>query len=470
MQNEIQIQQLNNKIKCLNDLINETIYEYNNEINEEKDYSKYLINILKKNNFWPALQVKKYKGIKNQILLHNTYIREDIEDFKELYEQCRSVILDFSNNNNNIVVSYSNSIPLRISKESYIYNTNDKLLEAYDGTTITAYYYNEKWHIGTTSCPDINSSWFSHPTKTHGMMLDEVLNKYSNYIYNEREVRQEFVKNLDKNTSYVFVLVHYENKHIVNYTNILGENYMELIHIDSKEMNSLKNINIENQPLANISIKYPKLFNKIEEANDYILNIDNNSYGYIVKRKGVDDTYSLAKVSSEYIKYREETDPCNPNPWYNLLSTYMKNRIDYHINDYIRDYSPIIEVIYDNNNREIDPTYLIHTSICTIKDIIFKLYIATTTYNNKKNIFKMNKEIDKQFSPLIRFHLAKLRRRQITVYIGTHISSRDIYYYLCHCIKPNDIKHILQLLTTSNGFEITERSMMCLVILTKLLN
>ena len=33
MQNEIQIQQLNNKIKCLNDLINETIYEYNNEIN-----------------------------------------------------------------------------------------------------------------------------------------------------------------------------------------------------------------------------------------------------------------------------------------------------------------------------------------------------------------------------------------------------------------------------------------------------
>lgn len=468
MQNEIQIQQ--KKIKCLNDLINETIYEYNDELNEEKDYSKNLINILKKNNFWPALQVKKYKGIKNQVLLHNTYIREDIEDFKELYEQCRSVILDFSNDTNNIVVSYSNSIPIRISKESYIYNTNDKLLEAYDGTTITFYYYNEKWHIGTTSCPDINSSWFSHPTKTHGIMLDEILNKYSNYSFNEKELREEFVKNLDKNISYVFVLVHHENKHIVDYTNILGENYMELIHIDSKEMNTLKNINIDNQPLSNICIKYPKLFNSIDEANNYILDINNNSYGYIVKRKGEDDIYSLAKVSSESIKYREETDPCNPNPWYNLLSTYMKNRIDYHINDYIRDYSPNIEKIYDNNNREIDPTYLIHTSICTIKDIIHKLYVATTTYNSKKNIFRMNKEIDIQFSPLIRFHLAKLRRRQITVYIGTTISSRDIYYYLCHCIKPNDIKHILQLLTTTNGFEIADRSMMCLVILNRLLN
>ena len=120
--------------------------------------------------------------------------------------------------------------------------------------------------------------------------------------------------------------------------------------------------------------------------------------------------------------------------------------------------------------KEIDPTYLIHTSICTIKDVLFKLYSATTTYNIKKNLFKMNKEIDKDFSPLIRFHLAKLRRRQITVYKGNLIGNRDIYYYLCHCIRTNDLRQIIQLITNTSGYDINERSLMCLVTLNNLLN
>lgn len=95
--------------------------------------------------------------------------------------------------------------------------------------------------------------------------------------------------------------------------------------------------------------------------------------------------------------------------------------------------------------------------------------MATTTYNPKRNIFKMNKELDKQLAPILRFHLAKLRKRQITIYTSM-ITARDVYYYLCHCLRPNDIKQIIQLLTTSSGFEISERSMLCLVILNKLLN
>ena len=169
------------------------------------------------------------------------------------------------------------------------------------------------------------------------------------------------------------------------------------------------------------------------------------------------------------MKYREETDPCNPNPWYNILSTYMKNRVDYHINDYIRDYNPNISKLYDTNGKEIDPTYLIHTSIYIIKDIIYKLYSATTTHNNK-NLFKMNKEIDKELAPLIRFHLAKLRKRQVTVYVGINISSRDVYYYLCHCLRPNDLKQIMYLLITTSGYDISERFLMCLVTLNNLLN
>ena len=73
-----------------------------------------------------------------------------------------------SNCNNNIVVTYANSIPERIEYNNYI-NTlssqEDKIYEAYDGTIITVYNYKDEWYFGTSSCPDANSSKFSHPTK-----------------------------------------------------------------------------------------------------------------------------------------------------------------------------------------------------------------------------------------------------------------------------------------------------------------
>ena len=81
----------------------------------------------------------------------------------------------------------------------------------------------------------------------------------------------------------------------------------------------------------------------------------------------------------------------------------------------------------------------------------------------------MNKEIDKHFVPLIRFHLSKLRHRQVTVYKNL-ITNRDVYYYICHCLRPNDIKQLLNLFTTTTGFDITDRSMLCLVTLNRLLN
>tara|TARA_Y100000389_G_scaffold162176_2_gene164869 strand:+ start:2974 stop:4368 length:1395 start_codon:yes stop_codon:yes gene_type:complete len=456
------------KINTLNDLINLTYNEYNININEERDYSKILINILKRKNYWPALQVKKFKGLRNQLLLHNTYIREDINEYKELYDMCRSVVLDFDAPSENIVVSYSNSIPIRMNIETYIKEENDKYLEAYDGTMVTCYYYNDKWHMGTTSCPDINSSWFSHPTKSHGIMLDEVLYSYSNKEVDITNIRNEFTKFLDKNISYVFVLLHYENKHIIDYSDILGNNYMHLVHIDSKNIKNHQDVNLSEHSLQSFGIIYPKIFNDINEANNHILDKEKKSYGFIVKR-WTDRGYSLAKISPDNIRYREETDPCNPNPWYNILTTYMKNRIDYHINDYIRDYNPNIEILYDNNSKVIDPTYLVHTSICTIKDQIHKLYLATTSYNAKKNLFKMNKEIDKHFVPLIRFHLGRLRHRQVTVYKKL-ITGRDVYYYICHCLRPTDVKQLLNLFTTSSGYDITERSMLCLVTLNKVLN
>ena len=88
------------------------------------------------------------------------------------------IVLDFSLQlNNNVVVSYANNIPVRIDIDEYSHNINetDRYHEAYDGTMISVYNYQDEWHFGTSSCPDVNNSKFSNPKKTHGEMLDEVL-------------------------------------------------------------------------------------------------------------------------------------------------------------------------------------------------------------------------------------------------------------------------------------------------------
>jgi len=475
-------------------LVEETfkIYEEYKLINcdnmkDDHSYANCLILLLKKYHLWPFMKVKKFKGRSDIVLLHNTYLRKNVDNFKELYEQCRSVVLDFSLNcNNNIVVTYANSIPERIDYNNYInslYSQEDKIYEAYDGTIITVYNYKDEWYFGTSSCPDANSSKFSHPTKKHGNMFDEILFKYfKKYITAEEvsvlttdeissKIRGLFVQNLDPNMAYEFIIVHHENKHIIDYTGLLGDNYMEMFHINTKQRDTL----VENDIISSIipsliehGVKYPLQFNNINEAYTYI-NTTPYSYGLIVK-KNVEGKMKLYKISTDAINYREETDPCHPNVWMNILSVYMKNKTEYTIKDYIANYNPNINLPLDNNGQKIDPTYLVHTIISTIKDSLYSYYKATTIYYPNYNRYKMNKDMDKQFPAIIQYHLAQLRNLQINTYKSKIINMGNVYHYLCQCNDINNIKTLIQFFASNPINEMSPRTSMCFAIMTSLIS
>jgi hypothetical protein len=469
-------------------LIEETFktYEERNVIGENNNYANCLISLLKKYHLWPMMKVKKFKGRDDIVLLHNTYSRKNVDNFKELYEQCRSVVLDFSLNNNNIVVTYANSIPERIDYNTYIntlYSPEDKVYEAYDGTTITIYNYKDEWYFGTSSCPDANSSKFSHPTKRHGNMFDEILFKYYKTHFTAEEVsalsadeislklRSIFVKYLDPNMAYEFIIVHHENKHIIDYTGLLGENYMEMFHINTKHRDNL----IENDIMASIihpliehGVKYPLQFENIQEA---FVHINNTAYSYgLIVKKVVEGKNKLYKISTDAINYREETDPCHPNIWMNILSVYMKNKTEYTIKDYIANYNPDINLPLDNNGHKIDPTYLVHTIISTIKDSLYSYYKTTTIYYPNYNRYKMNKDMDKQFPPIIQYHLAQLRNLQINTYKAKMINMSNVYHYLCQCNDVNNIKTLIQFFASNPINEMSPRTSMCFAIMTSLIS
>tara|TARA_B000000475_G_scaffold272218_2_gene272592 strand:- start:3231 stop:4568 length:1338 start_codon:yes stop_codon:yes gene_type:complete len=441
----------------LNDIINLTIKE--KKINT-LSWCNTLLNVLREYHYWPALQIKKINNSSELLLLHNTYRRKDIESFKELYDECRSVILDFSDPEDKIILSKSNSIPERISDKEYLKKIEkiDYGEIIYDCTTIYVYFHKNMWYFGTTTVPNIDYSKFTHPIKKYGMMFDEILNE----IFKEKEkenIRENLTDLLNKDNIYEFGILHYENTHYFDYSNLYGKNYKKLILIKIKEKYSNKLINNENLD-KNLDLIIPeKINNTLIES--YLNN--NNIYGLLIN-----DTY---KVSNNSIIFHEETDHGNPNPWRNMLWIYLQNRNDFHINDYIKTYSNNLEYPLDNNGNVLDPTYIIHTVISNIKDILFNLYISTTTYYSQYNRFKMSKDIDKKLAPILQYHLAQLRYSQITIFKDKKVilTNREVFYYICNCNTLKNIIALIHYFANNNGYDIPSKASICFTVLNNLL-
>jgi len=177
----------------------------------------------------------------------------------------------------------------------------------------------------------------------------------------------------------------------------------------------------------------------------------------------------LFKISPDDITFRENTDPMKVNVWQNILAVYMKNNKNYKINDYISIYSPDIEYPYDYDGNKMDPTYIIHTTIISLQDLLYKLYVNTTTYDPYSNRFKIKKELDLQHAPIVRFHLAQIRHRQIVYNIGQYMRPKDIYYYICRCNNVNNIRLLINTLSCSLDYDFPSNTSLCLKILSKLL-
>lgn len=398
----------------------------------EKPRVNVLIDTLRKYKFWPALQVKMFHGQRELVLLHNTYKREDTQHFQQLYDESRSVVLNMSApEGENIVVTYAASIPERMNDVEYESDTriDDTVEMAYEGTTVTVYHHNGVWYFGTTSCPTVDSSRYFHPTKTHGRMFDEAVSNIMNEPVptsreTSRELRNKFAERLDTSKAYAFLLVHHENKHVMDYTEVAGEKYAFLVHISTRDRTTHSDCS---QDTVIPSIIYTKVYDT-PQAGLQELRTNNSVYALIIKRP---DNKTL-KVSKQEVINHEEKDLGNPNVWLNMLNVYIKNRADYKIVDYQKEFAPDLEVPKTSRGRDLAPTYLIHTVICNMRDILYAAYNMTTGYNPQTKMYRINKELDALYSPIVRFHLAQLRNLQATVHSHSLLSAHFVYNYICH--------------------------------------
>jgi|APGre2960657373_1045057.scaffolds.fasta_scaffold03330_3 hypothetical protein len=446
--------------------------------------------LLKSKHYWPALQWKKFNDNSGLILLHNTYKRTDVEEFKDLYDECRSVVLDLSAPlGDNIVITLSNSIPERLTDQQYKtkMSEDDLVTMSYEGTVISVYEHKGKWYFGTSSCPSVDSSRYFHPTKRHGTMMDEVLDsilpgvsKYAMDGINESDdkvkvismaLRNAFTNILDPSEAYFFVLVHHENQHLVDYTSEFGPDYKKLVHIMTKCKETKTEIHIPDPFLAwdhftNSGLIYAKKFDTPTQGVEWI-EANPESFGVIVKQ----NSGKLFKVSHSNLILKEEEDLGNPNVWMNMLWVYMQNKPHYHVNDYIKKFCPDLENPTDQYGRSLAPVYIIHTVICTMRDYLYQCYRYTTRYYPQYKRWKMNKQLDQELPRIVRFHLSQLRNIQVTTHADEFLTPHTVYHYLCHHQTMGNIRQLIAFFAdpSDNTFNVSAKTAECFKLLHKLL-
>ena len=407
-----------------------------------KSHYECLKEVLKVNHYWPQLQIKRFfQNSQSLVLLHNTYKRQDTKHFQPLYDEARSVVLDLSNGT--VVLTLSNAIPKQMSMEEYdVVRADDDICEqAFEGTTVSVFNFGDTWNFSTTSCPTIDSSRFN-VVKTHGQMLNEALVNVLNVLeqaddkdkeraWADQEppvpvpinVRTKFTDKLDKSMVYTFILVHHENTRLFDHSDQLGVNYATLVHIGTRSINDLDNVDV-NLKDAGLNVTYPQL---ISNSADWFQENKDNTFGLIIKKKDG----SLIKVQAESIISDDKHNMGHQNHWVNMLAVYTQSNPAYKVDNYIEQYCPE----FKHNN--VSPTYIIHTAICTMRDMLYALYRDTTFFNKTTKRYVLYKEVDETLPPLLRFHLAQLRYIQITTHSHAPINKVAVYRYLCDNSQKN---------------------------------
>lgn len=185
-------------------------------------------------------QNKNFDELKTLLLSNQIDVRESIEsdlfllitnknvtEYNSLQEECNGLILE--KNTNNIVCMCQNKFKIINNQNQHniiesFQDKNIKMEYCEDGTVIKLYNYNDIWYTATTKCIDAKNSYWNSD-KTFDTMFWEIFNN-RNYDLNT----------LNKNETYIFILIHVENRIVVKH------NYNKLIFISSINNSSLEEI------------------------------------------------------------------------------------------------------------------------------------------------------------------------------------------------------------------------------------
>ena len=376
------------------------------------------------------------------LLLYNKY--ED-SIMTPLKRECRSLVIDYTNLK---IKSYSCETP-RLNKDGLEFllshtDSPQRINVCYEGTYLSIFNHNDKWYVSTRRCLDSNESIFVNNNntnesvivdKSHYNMLEEVLQNagYNNFAH--------FCEILDKTKSYYFVLIHYQNKHLIDYTEQFGEKYARicLTTIRDSDMNEI-DIYTNNIHFATYDesgyIFIPTRLDSIDEFANFNKLV---TYDSVPKTEGIVihiwsstlNKYNLIKLQHNNYQFGKVIGT-DHNLFKGMLYLYQLNKLSVYFTQNSNMHN-MKQITNPRNTSEIYDTIGIIDAVfktCTSELLeLFKILWHIKTGKHKhSNLYNL---LPKEYKDIM-FGIKGiyLENKANKTNIGVHLKINDIYNYL----------------------------------------
>lgn len=399
---------------------------------------------LRKKLFDNGILTKDYPDDGLMLLYH----KYDSPITSELERECRSLVIDRETYQ---IKAYSCENP-RINKEGMNYLLSNSMQHqiitmCYEGTYLSVFNHNNKWYVSTRRCLDSQDSVFGldKEAKSHYDMFDEILR---NANYNGFS---DFSQHLDPNYSYYFVLIHYQNKHFIDYKNKFGNNYGRLC-LTSIRNSTMDELDIYENKVSFASydnldklIFVPEKLSSIDEFAEFNKNVDLNavpeSEGVVIRIWNTEmNKYNLVKLQNINYQFYQVLGN-DKNIYKGMIYLYQNDKLLDYFNKNINS-SNFKKITNPNNPNEIYDTVGAVDSVfkvCTSELFeLFKiLWSLKTGKNQNKELYDVLPKEYRDILFAVRGIFYKKRalyyqnlNSNTTVNNNTYLRINDIYNYL----------------------------------------
>jgi hypothetical protein len=388
--------------------------------------------------FKQGILSKQYSDDNNLMIVYNKFDDSNMTDLKR---ECRSLVLDMTTLK---IKAYSCETPLLNFDRSKLQDTQTIINECYEGTLLSVFYHNDEWYVSTRRCLRSTLSVYnidpSNVTKSHYQMFEEVLGKagFANF--------DNFSRTLDVTKSYYFVLIHHENKHIIDYTSKFEIDYGFLCLVSIKDADMVEqNLYESIVPFISEYIFLPKKYDSIDE---FITLNNQNKYdkppcdeGLVVKIYSPETCkYTLHKLQTDAYKLALAVGN-GQNMYKGLIHLYQTNRLVDYFNQ--NPTSSFIKIINPLNTYEtffstgvVDSTFKVCTS--ELFELFKILWSLKTGKSQNKELYELLPNVYKEMMYGIRGLYYKKKAilfentndKTSEELRNSHLTINDIYSFL----------------------------------------
>jgi hypothetical protein len=358
--------------------------------NYKKNNNEIIIEDFKKKLYEEYSIMSKYDENDNIMLLYHKF---DMTTNNEFQQECRSLVLDIETLQ---VVSYTCPNPI-INKnaQQFLLNNTDLNLDiykCYEGTVMSLYNHKNKWYLSTRRCLDSKDSIWTD-TNYYDMFMD-VLNK-------ENITFDEFTSRLNPTFGYYYILIHYKNKYVIDYTSQYGQDYTKLclVFVRNKETQC----EVENYELESnyTNIFKPEKMSMEDFANEnQNLSVNVNIEGIIIKTMKNNKHY-LFKLQTKSYQFCKAIGP-NSNIIKGYLYLYQNGSLKSYIANN-KDHKNLEKIVNPHNPSELFDTIGVVDSVFKVlTSELFELYKLLWKLNNGQHQnLELYKILPKEFKDIL---------------------------------------------------------------------